>query len=318
VKLSAPLRVCWDWNWPPVVMEEPAAPRIEGRETVAAALARSRVLMLEIGYPSPSDITGGSLAAAVKQIAAATAIVLSVREARELDDESRRLLSGLGEVWIDGTEDPGDGGDNSSWERPPGIRIYLTGDTVEGAVAALEAAVEGGVRKISLPILPLFGKFLKSPENQLPSWKDLMTFADRLEPLLRRHGDVDLQVHYQALWSIFRERGIVARGDEAPGHSGCQAASALGYIDPAGILYPCASLPIPLAGPSEDALAKAWRSDEAAGIRRAVGGMPPLCEDCDDLAACRGGCRGWAHYLAGTWSEPGPDCGRSGNPGGQQ
>ena len=52
-----------------------------------------------------------------------------------------------------------------------------------------------------------------------------MTFADRLDPLLRRRSDVKLHVHYQALWLIFRERGIGAMGDEAPGHSGCQAAS---------------------------------------------------------------------------------------------
>ena len=67
---------------------------------------------------------------------------------------------------------------------------------------------------ISLPILPLFGNFLKSPGNQLPSWRELMTFADRLDPLLRRHGDVDLRVHYQALWTILRGRGIGVSGEE--------------------------------------------------------------------------------------------------------
>lgn len=318
MKLSAPLRVCWDWNWPPVVMVGPADPRSDRREAVSAALAGARVLMLEIGYPSRADIADGSLAAAVKKVGAATALVLSLREARELDDPARSLLAGLGDIWIDGTADLAAVGDDLPRERPPGIRIYLTKGNMDAAAGALEAAVAAGARKISLPILPLFGKFLQSPENHLPAWKDLMTFADRLEPLLRRHGDVDLQVHYQALWSIFRERGIGARGDEAPGHSGCQAASALGYIDPAGILYPCASLPVPLAGPATVSLAEAWRSDEAAGIRTAVGEMPPLCDDCDDLAACRGGCRGWAHYLAGTWKEPGPDCGRSAKPGGEQ
>jgi radical SAM protein with 4Fe4S-binding SPASM domain len=266
--------------------------------------------MLEIGYPSPAEIADGTLAGVARQVGAATAVVLASRDLEELGGAGGNALAGLGEIWVDTTEDTASTAAAAViGQEPPGIRLYLTRGGMDDAAAALEDAIERGVRKISLPILPLFGNFLKSPGNQLPSWRELMTFADRLDPLLRRHGDVDLRVHYQALWTILRKRGIGARGEEAPGHSGCQAAAALGYIDPSGILYPCASLPLPLAAIGENGLGAAWKGEEAQKVREAVKRMPSLCADCGDLPSCRGGCRGWAHYLSGGWDEPGPDCG---------
>ena len=137
-----------------------------------------------------------------------------------------------------------------------------------------------------------------------------MEFTNLLEPLLRRFPDTELRVHHQALWTLLAERGISAGDGEAPGHSGCQAAGALAYIDPCGNLYPCSAFPFPLGGVEPGIFEAVWGSDERRCLRESIEEVPPACEGCRRWQSCRGGCRGWAHFIAGAWNEPGPDCGR--------
>ena len=44
--------------------------------------------------------------------------------------------------------------------------------------------------------------------------------------------------------------------------------------------------------------------------REAIRVVPPVCDGCAAWEACRAGCRGWAYYLTGGWTEAGPDCGK--------
>ena len=136
-----------------------------------------------------------------------------------------------------------------------------------------------------------------------------MEFTNLLEPLLRRFPDLELRVHHQALWTLLAERGVRVGDGEAPGHSGCQAAGALAYIDPGGTLYPCNAFPLPLGGIEPGIVESVWKSDECRRLRESIEQVPSACEGCRRWQSCRGGCRGWAHFTAGDWDEPGPDCG---------
>lgn len=223
---------------------------------------------------------------------------------------------GGGEVWADVTPLRTEGSeetvlprkpDGSAW---PDMRLFLTSANGSRAAEVVRVAVEKGCRRLSLPILPLFGSFLTSSAELIPSWRDLVTFADHLDPLLRRFPDLDLRVHNQALWTLLTARGFMARSAEAPGHSGCQAASALAYVDPGGTLYPCAALPLPLGRLEEGSMERLWSEEERSRLRSAIETIPPGCEGCRLWQTCRGGCRGWAHFIAGDWGSPGPDCGR--------
>jgi len=316
VKLSAPLRVTWDWNWPRVVQPSSTA-ESPGRDMVnviAAELGGAGVLMLEIGYPGADDIRGGLLRSAVEQIPGQTSLALLPETFEGLGGEEPWREMGVGEVWADVTPG-GEGGKTTLPRRPdgsvwPDLRIYLTSDNLEESAALIVEAVQGGAEKLSLPILPLFGRFLASAGRLMPPWGALAEFANRLDPLLKSRPDLDLRVHYQSLWTILRARGHKASEAEAPGHSGCQAAAALGYIDPSGVLYPCASLPLPIGRVDAGAIGRVWNNEELTRLRGAIGTEPRACDGCSIWQSCRGGCRGWAHYLTGGWEEAGPDCGR--------
>ncbi len=319
MKLAAPLRVTWDWNWSPAV--QPGAPADGPEEKMAMAiggeLARARVLLLEVGYPGLSSIRSGLLRSVLKGVAAQVSLVLTPETVAALPvgDFSPESFGAV-EVWVDVTPRGGGSGkgralprsaDGSAW---PDIRLYLTSSNWRESAALLAEAVEGGARRLSLPILPLFGSFLTSAVTPVPSWRDLVEFSNLLEPLLMRFPDLDLRVHHQALWTLLAERGFRPVDGEAPGHSGCQAAGALAYIDPRGILYPCNAFPLPLGGVESGIFEAVWKNDERLRLRESIEYVPSACEGCRRWQSCRGGCRGWAHFTAGVWDEPGPDCGR--------
>ena len=63
-----------------------------------------------------------------------------------------------------------------------------------------------------------------------------------------------------------------------------------------------------LGGVAEGVLGSVWAGAELAAIRGSVASLPGACVGCAHEATCRGGCRGWAHFLAGGWDAVGPDC----------
>lgn len=318
MKLSAPLRVTWDWNWSPAVQPEergegPAADRIR---LIGEELARAGVLMLEVGYPGISSFRSGLVLSVVGSIPAQVSFVLAPETIDALGGDEPWKDAGPAEVWADATPSPElEGGepklprrvDGAIW---PDVRIYLTSANRTRAAETARRVVEEGCRRLSLPILPLFGSFLTSPAHLMPTWRDLVEFADHLDPLLGRFPDLDLRIHNQALWTLMTGRGFSARDAEAPGHSGCQAASALAYIDPGGIIYPCAALPVPLGRLERGTIVRLWGEEELDRLRKAIGTVPSECGECRTWDSCRGGCRGWAHFITGSWDSPGPDCGR--------
>jgi radical SAM protein with 4Fe4S-binding SPASM domain len=212
---------------------------------------------------------------------------------------------GAGEVWLDMT--PGVGAIPRALESWAAQRFYLTTGNIDAVASQIERAVAVGATAISLPNLPLFGDVLREAGEMTPDVVRLGGLAGRIAAALHGRPPVDLRVHHYGLWQALRAAGVHPHGEESSG-AGCQAGNALAYIDPAGILYPCASLPVPLASVGVGAITEAWSGPGLAALREGIARIPESCAGCPCEPTCRGGCRGWAHYLAANWNATGPDC----------
>ena len=305
-KYAAPLRLTWDWDWPTVAHPgaPPRRPTPEMVCTIGAEIVRARVLMLEVGYPSPEALLSGELAAALTGFEGSLSLVLTPTAAAALADEKPWKTLGAEVVWLDVT--PGVGAIPRGLDAWAAQRFYLTAGNLAAVASEIERAAASDVTAISLPNLPLFGDVLCEAGEATPDVGQLTGLAGRIAAALHGRPPVDLRVHHYGLWQALQAAGVHPHGDETPG-AGCQAGNALGYIDPAGLLYPCASLPVPLARVSVGAITAAWSGPDLAALREGIARIPAACADCPCEPACRGGCRGWAHYLA-DWNATGPDC----------
>lgn len=308
-KLGAPLRLTWDWDWAPIA-HPGAPPRRPGPELVraiGAEIVRARVLLLEVGYPDPDALLGGELAAALDGFAGNLSLVLSPAAAERLAGEQPWRALGVEEqeVWLDAT--PGVGLAPAVLEGWPAVRFFLTAENVGEVAAGIDRAVGAGASAISLPNLPLFGEILRRAEGVTPDAGRIAELAGRIAAAVRGRPGVAVHVHHYGLWQQLQEAGVHPHGEATPG-AGCQAGSALAYIDPAGTLHPCASLPVPLARVGPGAIGEAWSGPVIATLRQGIATLPVACAGCPREPSCRGGCRGWAHYLAASWDAVGPDC----------
>ena len=306
---AAPLRLTWDWDWPPVAHPgaPPLRPAPEMVRAIGAEIVRARILLLEVGYPDPEALLSGELAAALDGFEGSRSLVLTPIAAAALAGEKPWKTMGAEEVWLDMT--PGVGAIPQGLADWPAQRFYLTAGNLDAAARGIECAVAAGATAISLPNLPLFGDVLRDAGEAAPDVGQLTSLAARVAAALNGRPAVDLRVHHYGLWQALRRAGVSPQGEDAPG-AGCQAGSALAYIDPAGILYPCASLPVPLARVGVGAIAESWSGPGLAALRENIARLPDACATCALEPTCRGGCRGWAQYLAADWNTPGPDCTR--------
>jgi len=308
-RYAAPLRLTWDWDWPPIAHPGAARhrPAPDLVRAIGAEIVRARVLMLEIGYPDPEALLSGECAAALAGFEGSLSLVLTPEAAVALRGAHPWEALGVEEAWLDMT--PGVGVIPGGLEGWPAQRFSVTASNVDSVAAGVERAVASGAVAISLPNLPLFGELCRDAAVATPSIGQLTALAGRIAAALAGRPAVDLRVHHYGLWQALRAAGAHPHGEGAPG-AGCQAGNALAYIDPAGVLYPCASLPVPLARVSAGAITDAWSGADLAALRESIARLPEACSTCPSEPTCRGGCRGWAHFLTLTWHTPGPDCTR--------
>jgi len=308
-KYAAPLRLTWDWARPPIAHPgaSPSRPAPEMVRSVGAEIVRARVLMLEIGYPDPEALLSGELAAALAGFEGSLSLVLTPSAAAALGEEKPWETLGAEDVWLDMT--PGVGAIPEGSAAWPAQRFYLTAGNLEAVAAGIERSAASGVSAISLPNLPLFGDVLREAVKTTPDLGQLTGLADRIAAALHGRPAIDLRVHHYALWQALSAAGVRPHGEGSPG-AGCQAGNALAYVDPAGILYPCASLPVPLGRVSAGAITESWSGPLLAALREGIAGIPTKCAECPIEPTCRGGCRGWSHFLTCTWNATGPDCAR--------
>lgn len=116
-----------------------------------------------------------------------------------------------------------------------------------------------------------------------------------------------LIVHDFFLWKSLSETFPGASGGRVE-FSGCQAGTALSYVDWEGNLYPCDSLPIRLGNVEEESFERAWNSPARARVADAVRSAPAACEGCAERLGCLGGCRGMAYLASAGFDAPDPAC----------
>lgn len=116
-----------------------------------------------------------------------------------------------------------------------------------------------------------------------------------------------LIVHDFFLWKSLSGTFPGAVGDRVE-FSGCQAGTALAYVDWEGNLYPCDSLPIRLGSLEDGTLEEVWISPARLRVADAVRSSPWACEDCAEQRGCLGGCRGMAYLASGSLDAPDPAC----------
>ncbi|MDD5762295.1 MAG: SPASM domain-containing protein [bacterium] len=116
-----------------------------------------------------------------------------------------------------------------------------------------------------------------------------------------------LIVHDYFLWKSLSATFPGATGDRVD-FSGCQAGTALAYVDWDGNVYPCDSLPIRLGGLENETFEEVWNSPARAGVADAVRSTPSACDGCAEQNGCLGGCRGMAYLTSGSLDAPDPAC----------
>jgi GeoRSP system SPASM domain protein len=125
-----------------------------------------------------------------------------------------------------------------------------------------------------------------------------------------------LVAHDFFLWKTLSEAFPGAAGERLE-FSGCQAGTALAYVDWEGGVYPCDSLPIRLGSLEESSLEQVWASPARQKVVAALRSTPGACDGCGEYRGCHGGCRGMAYLSSGTLDAPDPACpedGRSSTP----
>lgn len=116
-----------------------------------------------------------------------------------------------------------------------------------------------------------------------------------------------LVVHDYFLWKALSGLFPLSAGERVE-FAGCQAGTALAYVDWEGNVYPCDSLPIRLGNLEESSFGEVWASPARARIVEAVHATPPACDGCGEFRGCLGGCRGMGYLAAGSLDAPDPAC----------
>ncbi len=182
------------------------------------------------------------------------------------------------------------------------------GDTIGLLPAVLESFARSRASVLHLPNINAVhamsgGGQLPVPKPEQYAAVDRAIAAASIDLGVRR-----LVVHDYFLWRILARRFPEALGERLE-FGGCQAGSALAYVDPEGDLYPCDALPARLGNlAGDDSFQALWDAPRRASLVEAIRATPAGCEGCGVLPACRAGCRGMAQVAAGTLDAPDPAC----------
>lgn len=114
-------------------------------------------------------------------------------------------------------------------------------------------------------------------------------------------------VHDFFLWQALKSAFPAAVGERVE-FSGCQAGTALAYVDWEGTVYPCDSLPIRLGNLHEMPFERIWRSPAREKLAGSISAVPGGCLKCAEHTGCFGGCRGLSYLADRSFDCPDPSC----------
>jgi GeoRSP system SPASM domain protein len=88
----------------------------------------------------------------------------------------------------------------------------------------------------------------------------------------------------------------------------CQAANTMLSIDRDGLVYPCPVMPAPVGDLRVMTLKEIARSARKQELRARLLALPAECNCCNEADSCKGGCRGRAERISGSWEAIDPGC----------
>ena len=203
-------------------------------------------------------------------------------------------------------------GPRESFRRllPPGadaISFVPDEDNLVFLPDVIEEFSESGVRTLHLPNINAVRFLAMKGHVPIPTPDMIREAAGRISSLGLSIAGKKIVVHDYFLWRILREAFPGEVGDRLE-FSGCQAASALAYVDWEGNVYPCDSLSIRLGNLQETTFEKIWSAPARSRIFEAIRAVPPECGPCNQRNVCLSGCRGLAYLAAGALDAPDPCC----------
>jgi len=190
--------------------------------------------------------------------------------------------------------------------RPFSVSLVPGKRNIGKLISAVEAALALGVRTFSLANPDLVRPEADAGDYALGE-AERARLKGGLERALGPLGDeVRLFVHDLFLHGALELPGLGGRIE----YAGCQAGDAIAYIGGDGILYPCASCPVPLGDLKKNTIRELWSGAGRVALREKIQAMPDGCAGCPDLADCKGGCRGLA-MAVGAAGDRDPSCERT-------
>lgn len=180
-------------------------------------------------------------------------------------------------------------------------------ETAEELPEVVAEFADSGLLVLHLPNVNAVRAVAASGHVPVPGIDRLRAAAGAVAALGRSLRGKRLIVHDFFLWKSLSATFPGATGDRVE-FSGCQAGTALAYVDWEGNLYPCDSLPIRLGSLEDGTFDEAWSSPARARVADAVRSTPWACEGCAEQRGCLGGCRGMAYLASGSLDSPDPAC----------
>jgi radical SAM protein with 4Fe4S-binding SPASM domain len=297
VEFSLPVRIRWDADRP--AGGDPAA--------VARALSDASPLFLELRFSTGAGVL--LLPAILRELGEplprTTVFLPGGPESRELLARSLPVSF----LWPAPAEGEGE-------EAPEGVEGFWFVPDSEG-IGRLPSVVRRFARS-ALPVLhlPNVNALLPLEEGRgvpVPAPGRCEAAAAELAADLPDLSGKRLAVHDYFLWDALRKLFPGSLGERLE-FSGCQAGSALAYVDGRGALYACDSLPGSFGSLASSSFEDLWGSPARADAAAAVRAIPAPCAPCPLRPSCLGGCRGLALAAGGSLALPDLSCPAPGSP----
>lgn len=192
-------------------------------------------------------------------------------------------------------------------EGAAAISFIPDDETAEELPEIVAEFAESDLAELHLPNVNAVRAVAARGHVPVPGIDRLRAAADAVAALGLSLPGKRLVVHDFFLWKSLARIFPGATGDRVE-FSGCQAGTALAYVDWEGNLYPCDSLPIRLGSIEERTFEEVWNSPLRGRVADAVRSTPWACDGCAEHRGCLGGCRGMAFLASGSLDAPDPAC----------
>jgi GeoRSP system SPASM domain protein len=189
------------------------------------------------------------------------------------------------------------------------VSFILDEDTVSLLPDVLREFGECAARELHLPNVNAVRSLASLGHVPIPRQEQIRA---AVEAVGRERPDLSgrrIVVHDFFLWKALRGAFPETTGARTE-FSGCQAGSALAYVDWDGNVYPCDALPIRLGNLEESPFERIWGSSARENLLTSIRSIPPSCGGCDEFDGCLSGCRGLSYMNSGAFDRPDPGCSR--------